>query len=364
MENNIAENASTTSAYSCKGCGAPLVYKPGTDTLVCNHCGSTQSIPKEDKVLIEELDFEKYIANFETENFSTTKVVTCSNCKATPTVDENLKSMLCPYCGSPLIETNVSQERYIKPGYVSPFQISKNQVNGILAKWAKGLWFAPNKLQRAILSPLNLHGIYTPYWTYDTNTTTDYTGERGDAYYVTVGSGENKRQERRVRWRYVSGRITNFYDDVLIPASRTLDMKLLSGINKWDTKNIVKINDSYLAGFITEKYQIDLREGFGYARQVIEDSERSNVRYDIGGDEQRIKSMDIQYSDIKFKHLLLPIYISAFQYKNKLYTFYINGFTGHISGKRPYSAIKITFATIAALIIIGTIIYFFNKYGE
>lgn len=356
----FSTNTAITNAYSCDGCGAPLVYKPGSSNLVCNHCGSIKQIAQEETI-IEELDFNTYMATFEEENFGTTKVVTCTNCKATPTVDENLKSMACPYCGSPLVEANVHQERYIKPSYVSPFQITKNDINNILAKWSKSLWFAPNKLQRAILSPVNLSGIYMPYWTYDADTQTDYTGERGDAYYVTVGSGKNKRTVRRVSWRYASGTISNFYDDVLIAGSRTLDGDILSKMGGWDTKGILKINDSYLAGFITEKYQVDLSEGFTYARQFIENSERSNVKYDIGGDEQRIHSMNTKYFNVKFKHVLLPIYVSAFRYKDELYTFYVNGSTGRISGKRPYSKIKIALAVIAGIIAALGIYVFFNS---
>ncbi|WP_353099731.1 hypothetical protein [Myroides odoratus] len=36
----------------------------------------------------------------------------------------------------------------------------------------------------------NLRGVYVPFWTYDMQAMTSYSGERGDAYYVTVGSGD------------------------------------------------------------------------------------------------------------------------------------------------------------------------------
>lgn len=357
---DLDTNTTITNAYSCDGCGAPLVYKPGSTSLVCNHCGSVKNIAQEETI-IDELDFNTYMEGFEEETFGTTKVVVCSNCKATPTVDENLKSMACPYCGSPLVETNMHQERYIKPGYVAPFQIGKNEITPILEKWSKSLWFAPNKLKRAILSPVNLNGIYIPYWTYDADTQTSYTGQRGDAYYITVGSGKNRRTERRIRWSYTSGTISTFYDDILVAGSRTLDESILTNMRGWDTKSIVKINDSYLAGFITEKYQINLRDGFISAKQIMEQIERGNVRADIGGDEQRIDSMDVKFFNVKFKHILLPIYVSAFRYKDQLYTFYVNGSTGRISGKRPYSKIKIALAIIAGILVVGGLYLYFSQ---
>lgn len=357
---DLDTNTSTTNAYQCDGCGAPLIYKPGTTYLVCEHCGSKKSIDQTPNEVTES-DFNKYIENFEQENLSTTKVITCSNCKATPTVDENLKSMACPYCGSPLVEKNVHQERYIKPGYVSPFQINKEEINNILGKWVKGLWFAPNKIQRAALSPLNLNGIYMPFWTFDAQTTTDYKGQRGDAYYVTVGSGKNRRTERRIRWSSVRGTIENFYDDVLINGSNTLDPTILSKIQGWDTHSVLKINNSYLSGFITEKYQVNLKDAFTYAKQEIESSERANVRYAIGGDDQRISFMQTHYSKETFKHILLPIYVSSFRYQNKLYSFYVNGSTGRISGKRPYSKWKIAFAILGGIAVVAILYYLFSQ---
>lgn len=359
MKENNESGASSSKAYSCEGCGAPLMYKPGTSYLLCPYCGSKKEI-EQTEIEVEELDFNTYIEKYEEENFSTTKVVECSNCKATPTVDENLKSMHCPYCGSGLVEKNVHVERYIKPGYVAPFLIDKNQVNTILEKWIKKRWFIPSKLLRAALSPVNLNGIYIPYWTFDAHTVTDYTGERGDAYYITVGSGKNRRQVRRVRWTSVWGQIRNFYDDVLVSGTKSLDRSLLSNLGGWDTHKIQKINDSYLAGFITEKYQVGLKDSFISARQIIENIEQNNVRYDIGGDEQRIHSMDVKLYDVTFKHVLLPVYVSAFRYKDKLYTFYVNGASGRISGERPYSTPKIVLAIIAGLALVITLYFLFS----
>lgn len=356
---NLEDNVTVTNAYQCDGCGAPLVYKPGSSHLYCSHCGTTKEIDKEEYA-IDELDFNTYIENYEDENFSSTKVVTCSNCKATPTVNESLKSMHCPYCGSPLVEDNVHQERYIKPAYVLPFEVDRPQVNTILTKWINSLWFAPNNLKKAILTPVNLNGIYLPYWTYDAHTQTTYTGQRGDDYTVTVGSGKNRRTETRTRWSFASGTVRNFYDDVLVVGTKTLDDSILNKVGGWNTKGIIKINDGYLAGFITEKYQVDIKQAFVIAREIIKSREREAVKRDIGGDRQRINTMNTKYFDVTFKHILLPIYASAFHYKNKIYTFYVNGATGRISGKRPYSVFKIALAIIAGLIAVGVFVWLIN----
>ena len=111
-----------------------------------------------------------------------------------------------------------------------------------------------------------------------------------------------------------------------------------------------------MEGYITEKYQVDLKDSFEKAKQIFNNYERESVRRAIGGDEQRINNMFTKFDKITFKHILLPIYVSSFLYNNKNYTFYINGMTGNISGERPYSTTKIVFAVIAAFIIIAIIL--------
>lgn len=357
-EEELKLNASESTP--CSSCGGPMSYKPSAQALVCEYCGSVKEIEQGEEEL-NELDFESFMESYEKESFNTTKVVECSNCHATSTVDENLKSMACPYCASPLVEQDIHEERYVKPEYVAPFAVDRGQVGGILQKWINSLWFAPNKIKRGIFSADNLRGVYVPFWTYDMQTHTNYSGERGTEYYVTVGSGDNKKRVRRVSWTNVRGAMANFYDDVLVTGSKTLDVKLLSSISTgWDPKAVHKIKPDYLSGFITEKYQVDVKEAYDKARDIVYQYERESVRRDIGGDEQRIHNMDTQLSAITFKHILLPLYVSSFGFGNKQYTFYVNGVTGRITGERPYSTMKIVFAVLVGLIVLGFLIYLFQ----
>ena len=122
-------------------------------------------------------------------------------------------------------------------------------------------------------------------------------------------------------------------------------------------ENLVPFEKSYLSGFVTEKYQIDLESGFDVAKNIMDPKIRTLIRRDIGGDVQRIISTKTRYDDITFKHLLLPVYVSAYRYKNKLYQFLVNGRTGEVQGQRPYSWIKITLVILVVIAIIATIVF-------
>ena len=342
--------------YGCSNCGAELKYKPGTTTLVCEYCDTKNEIIQEE-IVVEELDFEKYIENLESENLQLEKVIKCKSCGSTSAIDESLKSLHCAYCTAPLVEDDIQEDRFIKPAYLLPFSIENKKVYDQLSNWVNGLWWAPNNLKKAALSPIGLRGVYVPYWTFDTQTHSNYTGERGRNYTVTVGDGDDERQETRTDWSFASGQLSLFFDDIMVPASGNIDSSSLSQLEPWDTSSLVKTNDQYLSGFVTEKYMVKLKEGFVFAKTQIDRSIHNAVQNDIGGDQQRIHSINSQYNNIQFKHILLPVYVSSYSFDNKMYHFYVNGRNGKLVGERPYSVAKISLAILSVLIMVAFVIY-------
>ena len=76
-----------------------------------------------------------------------------------------------------------------------------------------------------------------------------------------------------------------------------------------------------------------------------------DVKYDIGGDDQRVSDVDTDVDAVTFKHILLPVWVAAYKYRGRTFRFVVNGRTGRVQGERPYSAWKITFAVLVGLII-------------
>ncbi len=358
-----ADNMGT---IKCKNCGANLKFKPGTHSLTCDYCQTVNDIAVE-KTEVVENDFNTYIEELEAKTeHQVISTVKCGSCGANTTLQPNVTSSNCPYCDTPLVVKDAATCDIIKPSYVLPFKVERNTAKEGFVKWVGGLWFAPNKLKNyAQNSAEKLKGVYLPYWTYDSNTESDYTGLRGDHYYVTESytDGNGNRQTRSVqktRWSAASGHVSNSFDDVLVCASSSLPEKLVNELEPWDLPELINYNDNFLAGFVTESYQTGLKEGFGKAKVRMEDRIRSSVRRDIGGDTQQITTLNTDYNDITFKHILLPLWISAYRYNNKVYRFTINARTGEVQGERPYSAIKIALLVIAIIGIIVGIVYW-NK---
>ncbi len=352
--------------FSCKQCGASLVFAPSIQSQKCEYCGFINKIDIQ-PTFLQENDFQKALQSIKTH--SSEKPLTnieakCPSCGGKFELKSYQRSTKCPYCNTPVI-TNIDIFYDLHPEGLLPFKITKKEAGVSFKKWIGSLWFAPNDLEKKVLSS-DIDGIYIPYWTYDADTISEYNGQRGDYYYVTVDrnvvvDGEVRRvreQERRVRWSFASGRVERFFDDVLVGASKSIPRSIIDSLSPWDLQNIVKFDEKFLSGFKSQTYQVALDDGFKIAKQMMDVVIRDDVRADIGGDLQRIDFLKSYYHDTKFKYILLPVYVSHFSYNSKEYYFAINARNGKVSGKRPYSYFKIALLIFVILSIVAVIIYY------
>jgi len=355
-------SAGAARQFPCGQCGALLVWTPGAQSLACTYCGHANAAPASDAP-VEELDYRAQLsAAAEGEQTETHATVKCRQCAGEVDRPPNVTSFECPFCGSSLVVESELRRR-IRPRSLLPFLVERKDATARFAAWLKKRWFAPSGLKKFARAD-RLNGIYVPFWTYDSQTVSQYTGQRGDDYYVTqtyttMVNGKPQvrtRQVRHTRWTPAAGVVRNAFDDILILASRSLPKKFVDRLAPWDLAALVAYADAYLSGFRAESYQINLEEGFESAKEIMEVEIRATVCRDIGGDHQRIHTLDTRYPAITFKHILLPVWVSAYRYRNRVFRFVVNARTGEVQGERPWSAWKILGAVLLGAAIVGGII--------
>lgn len=354
--------------FPCAQCGAQLEYKPGSTSLRCGHCRHENAIATAGQPVAEQ-DFRAVLADLagqsELEEHTLAK---CDACGAELERPKGATAFACPFCGADIVAAGQSR-KLIKPHAVLPFRIERAAALGSFQKWLKSLWFAPGPLRAFARVDHRLSGMYVPHWTYDARTVSRYSGQRGDDYYVTEtytvtvnGRPEVRtRQVRHTRWTSVSGVVRNEFDDVLICATESLPQEMMGALEPWDLREVTAYRDEFLSGFRAESYQIGLEAGFERAQTAMQPTIRQTVCADIGGDHQRIESLQTQYNDIGFKHLLLPVWISAYRFRERVFRFLVNARTGEVRGERPYSAWKITFLVLTIVAAIAGAVWFFAR---
>ena len=363
------EGARAEHRFPCPNCGADYRFAPAEGKLICDHCGHEEPVEGVSAHVpaIRELDFraaiEARLPEAETEETRTTK---CPNCGAMVEFDADLHATECPFCATPVV-TDTGVHRHIKPRGVLPFGIDEPKARQAMTDWLGRLWFAPNGLQEYARKGRKMQGIYVPYWTYDADTRSAYRGERGTIYYVTetvIRDGKPQQvQVQKIRWTPASGRVKRFFDDVLVLASRSLPKRYTDALEPWDLSSLEPYRPEFLAGFRAEGYQVELAEGFEEARAYMDRIIERDVKFDIGGDAQRVHGIDTAISDVTFKHILLPVWLAAYKYRGKTYRFVVNGRTGRVQGERPWSAWKIAVAVVLGAIVAAVVGYFMAQNG-
>ncbi|MEZ6067377.1 MAG: hypothetical protein R3B90_17110 [Planctomycetaceae bacterium] len=339
--------------FPCDGCGADLTFSIGEQRLVCPYCGYVKEIDLDPDAEIREQDYEAMLERLRRLHDEGVEIdlpgvaeVRCESCGGHVVFQGTLTSSRCPYCDSPIQRERIhTATQRIPVDAVLPFLIDHDQAHEQLSEWVRSRWFAPNAfLKRGIEGSFN--GVYLPYWTFDTLTYNAYSGERGENYTVTVGSGKNRRTETRTRWYPASGRFQRFFDDVLVVASAGLPMHHLQELEPWPLTRCLPFTQQVLAGQLARTYDVPLDAGFASAKVRIDDALYRDVCRRIGGDRQRVHQIKTRCDAVTFKHLLLPVWMLAYRYHDRPFQVFINAATGEVQGDRPYSWVKISLAVL------------------
>ncbi|WP_299687988.1 primosomal protein N' (replication factor Y) - superfamily II helicase [uncultured Tateyamaria sp.] len=344
--------------FPCNNCGADFRYDPASRSLTCDHCGNTGLIEGTGTggpAALTELDYRTALtADLPYAEIEETRVSKCPNCAAQVEFDADIHATECPFCATPVV-TDTGAHRHIKPKGVLPFALSEREARAAMTTWLGRLWFAPSGLQDYARKGRAMQGIYVPYWTFDADTRSAYTGERGTVYYETQTVVRDGKREQvrvaKVRWQRTRGKVARFFDDVLVLASKSLPKRYTDALEPWDLSEMEPYAPEFLAGFRAEGYAVELEEGFEHARGYMDRIIARDIKFDIGGDRQRIHSVDTKLGKITFKHVLLPVWLAAYKYRGETYRFVVNGRTGRVQGERPWSAWKIAVAVIIGLIV-------------
>lgn len=366
MEPNRPDEAAPAhwSELPCGQCGATLKYQPGTESLRCEYCGHTQLVapPREGgEVAAHDLDEAAGAQGGRPSHGPDARQIRCETCGAVTVLSGVADS--CPFCGSPRVlvvaaEGGVDEHA---PDGLLVFKIPKDRADQLFRQWVNGLWLAPRDLSRRAATH-GLDGVYLPFWVFETRAVADFAGERGEHYtevetFKDENGKEQQRKVRKTRWAPASGSVTLPFTDVLVCASRSLPQKLVDTLGPWKLGEVRPFAPEYVSGFKAERYSLDPKAAFELARKTMEAPILSAVKTRIGGDEQRVKSHQVRYEAVRFKHVLLPLWLASFRYGDRTFRVLVNATTGQVKGERPWSPAKVGVSGVVALALAALLLW-------
>jgi ssDNA-binding Zn-finger/Zn-ribbon topoisomerase 1 len=339
----------------CPACGGGMGFSPRTGGLKCPYCEYEQAIPAalsgdaDAPVSAMEQDF--YSAE-ETGNCDwgvEKKSVTCKSCGAESVYDALQVAGECPYCGSNQV-MEAAGKKTLAPGGVCIFKIDVKTAGANFKQWLSKKWFCPGDAKRKA-EPEAFRGIYLPYWTFDADTTSNYSGRYGHYRTRKTKNGSSTYTE----WHSTSGVHMEFIDDELVSGidPNRRDMSIFSLAEPFNTADNLLYKPEYVAGFVAERYSVGLRDAWekakGFIAKKLRRSVGDKIKRENHADTSQVNSIVTAYSNIKYKYLLLPVWVSAFKHNDKMYQFVVNGQTGKVGGHAPVSVWRVAIAVILAL---------------
>lgn len=360
-------------ANRCPKCGSTDVrQRPGTDVLVCLYCRNEWhgARVEEEFGLGEGLDqlTGTVIASGARDiaaDAASLMTFKCPGCGAEVTVNtENAMTARCHWCRH-VFGVNEQIPNGAVPDAVLPFHIRKEDAVARIRQFVDKRRLFALKAFKEQFTPENVVGVYLPYMIVDGKASAAVAG-KGEikTREYTRGTDKNKKTYYDADVYQVERQIDFTVDDLPLESSsergnldtNTNTNNIINTILPFDTKNAVKWNASYLAGFTSEKRNQDveqLRPRFedqllSIARAQVQASVR---HYDRG---VRWEQEQLEVHGSRWVSMYLPVWLYSYHQPGRnggmLHYIAVNGRTGETMGSVPVQQWKL----LAAALTVGT----------
>lgn len=351
----------------CPACGAPILYKPNLKKWKCDYCKSEFTLEEMKKYnnasneknnikeeVKKEIQKEKDNTNYYEYN--------CKDCGAKIIADENTAATFCVYCGNTAILKEKLSGKFA-PDMIIPFKNEKEKAIEAFKSLNKGRPLMPNFFNDE-KNIEKIKGVYIPFWLYDVKvngeldatSTTSTTWTVGDTVYTKT---DTYRLERE-------GEMS--FNKIPVDGSTRFDNDIMNTIEPFNYNELEEYNHAYLSGFLAEKYDVDEETSFKDAEERSLNSARDTIKDDMGMGIKTIVNDTLASTKLLTKYVLLPVWMINVKYKDKFYTFAMNGQTGEFVGNIPVDKKKafiygiLTF--VITFILVVLISYIFYKGGN
>lgn len=337
--------------HKCPNCAAVLKFNPTTQNWKCEFCKGEFTL---EQIKTSE---EKYGKKLEQEDIITEKdkqgmkIYKCNNCGANIIMSKNTSATSCIYCkNTAIIKDNLVDE--FSPSMVIPFKKTKEEAINEFVKIGKGKPLMP-KVFSDKKNIEEMSGIYIPFWIFDYNSVSDAVF---DTSRVKTWASGNYRYTKTDKYKVnISGNME--FDKIPVDGSVRFQDDIMNSIEPFDYNELKEFNYSYLSGFLAEKYDVKSEDAETIARKRAENSSLDELRQQVNSSGYSTvinSSKNININLESKEYILLPVWMLNIKYKDKIYTFAMNGQSGKLVGDIPVDKKKAVLT--AVLIFFGSFI--------
>lgn len=331
----MANNALTN--FQCPNCNGPLTFDPGSQKLKCGNCGSAfapaeieEHYDKQVALSIEEGQKE-YSAEdtlqWSEEDAQNLRAYNCPSCGAQLIADKNTAATSCPYCGNPTI-VPAQFSGVLKPDYVIPFKMNKDEAIKKLSDFYNGKPLLPNAFkERNHIEEIK--GVYVPFWLYDGTADVDmafrgtisHSHREGD-YTVTVTENYSILRQGTVQFNRVPA-----------DGSSKMPDEFMDAIEPYNYNEMIPFEMGYMTGSLADRYDVTAEQDRNRVNTRMRTSSADKIRETVRGYHTLLpRRSNIYIREDKVHYAFLPVWMLTTKWQGKTYMFAMNGQTGKMIG--------------------------------
>ncbi len=322
--------------YKCPCCGGKIEFNSSLQKLQCPYCDTVfdpETLREYDTVLKKDVpDDMNWVGtpNSEWSEEDGMALYVCNSCGGEIVTDLTTAATHCPYCGNPVVMTG-KLSGGLKPDYVIPFRLSKEDAKAGLKRHLEGKRLLPKvfKDQNHIDE---IKGMYVPFWLFDTYTDASI---RYHATRVRHWSDSSYNYTETSHFALTREGSIGFVN-VPVDGSKKLADDMMESIEPFDFSQAVDFQTAYLSGYLADRYDVSSEESINRANDRIKKSTESQFASTASGYSSVVpENSSIKFNSDKIKYALLPVWLLSTSWQGNNYLFAMNGQTGKFVGDLP-----------------------------
>ena len=364
--------------YQCPACTGPLHYSAKSGKLECDYCGSSFDVAEIEALYArkeaeaaaakqaadakaeaaqaaraEAVEAASASGGWDTSDLSRDwgaeadglRVYSCPSCGAELICDQSTAATACPYCGNPAIVPGQFSGA-LRPDYILPFRLSKDDAVQALRAHYKGKPFLPRSFTSANHIE-QIQGVYVPFWLFDG-------GAEGAASYRASNTnvyetGDYEITETRHYHVVRAGSLA--FEKIPVDASSKMPDDHMDSIEPFDYAQLRPFSTAYLPGYLADKYDVTIDDSRDRADTRCRETLAQALRDTVTGYGACVTEReDIALRRGKVHYALLPVWMLSTKWRGQDFLFAMNGQTGKLVGDLPTDRGRFwgMFAAIAA----------------
>ena len=331
--------------YKCPNCSGAIKFDSALQKMKCPFCDTEFEMEAlkaldEDLKKTEEPDELTWDIKAGTEwkegEENSLISYSCKSCGGEIVGDKNMAATSCDFCGNPVVVKG-QFSGMLRPDYVIPFKLDKKAALAGLAKHLEKKFFLPRIFKKE--NHINeIKGVYVPFWLFDADAAADINFSATSV--KRWSSGNYDYTETSYYSVFRSGSVN--FDHIPVDGSEKIPDALMESIEPYSFSDAVDFQTAYLSGYLADKYDVTAEQSIDRAnvrvKRSIEEVLTSSV---TGYSSVKLEKSSVHISNGKAKYALYPVWLLNTIWRNKKYTFAMNGQTGKFVGDLPIDNVAV-----------------------